>query len=427
MADLFCSFWKGLKFYKEFPSIYADMNFDTIPCAFKKRIELKASEDLQVISEQCACKDSGRKNEGSFTETPNVVLEETESNEDLGSLMHKMLVTEKENLHSVAFKTPLSAWQICHFAKQHKGGYQIEPEVATKRISTCGKNEHVFTLPRCHRNLSITKENMDEKSLIERDMVKDARAKSVSYIDDQANRNARDGGKIYNLARTRSASPSPQPGYTFNHSKSTAHYIKSYREQITDDFIRKHIQWRLKENCRSNVKKSPKRTNETKRKALLPAPSFTFYRLRMSKTKNPCDSGYLKVGPCPRMSEQKEHKRMGVKSYNTATSSEKRKTQANSVSTTAVQKVDRKETNSVTKLLKFQNTAPTTQPDDIVRSVNREANAKDINKTESRESDLKKVELRVNSRIKDLPRIVPKTVGRANKTKVNLNRRDFSA
>ena len=85
------------------------MNFDTIPCAFKKRIELKASEDLQVISEQCACKDSGRKNEGSFTETPNVVLEETESNEDLGSLMHKMLVTEKENLHSVAFKTPLSA------------------------------------------------------------------------------------------------------------------------------------------------------------------------------------------------------------------------------------------------------------------------------------------------------------------------------
>lgn len=392
------------------------MNFDTIPCAFKKRIELKASEELRVISEQCACKDSGRKNEGSFTETPNVVLQE--SNEDLGSLMHKMLVTEKENLHSVAFKTPLSAWQICHFAKQHKGGYQIEPEVATKRISTCGKNEHVFTLPRCHRNLSITKENMDEKSHIERDMVKDARAKSVSNIDD---RNARDGGKIYNLARTRSASPSPQPGYTFNHSKSTAHYIKNYREQITNDFIRKHIQWRLKENCHSNVKKSPKRTNETKRKAL-PAPSFSFYRFRMSKTKNPCDSGYLKVGPCPRMSEQKEHKRMGVKSYNTATSIEQRKTQANSVSTTAVQKADRKETNSVTT-----HTAPTTQPDDIVRSVNSEANTKDANKTESRESDLKKVELRVNSKIKDLPRIVPKTVGRANKTKVNLNRRDFSA
>ena len=118
---------------------------------------------------------------------------------------------------------------------------------------------------------------------------------------------------------------------------------------------------------------------------------------------------------------------MGVKSYNTATSSEQRKTQANSVSTTAVQKVDRKETNSVTTLLKFQNTAPTTQPDDIVHSVNSEANTKDANKTESRESDLKKVELRVNSRIKDLPRIVPKTVGRANKTKVNLNRRDFSA
>lgn len=425
MADLFCTFWKALKFYKEFLSIYADMNFDTIPCAFKKRIELKASEELRVISEQCACKDSGRKNEGSFTETHNVVLQE--SNEDLGSLMHRMLVTEKENIHSVAFKTPLSAWQICHFAKHHKGGYQIEPEVATKRISTCGKNEHVFTLPRCHRNLSITKENMDEKSHIERDMVKDARAKSVSYIDDQANRNARDGGKIYNLARTRSASPSPQPGYTFNHSKSTTHYIKSYREQITNDFIRKHIQWRLKENCRSNVKKSPKRTNETKRKALLPAPSFTFYRFRMSKTKNPCDSGYLKVGPCPRMSEQKEHKRMGVKSYNTATSSEQRKTHAKSVSTTAVQKADRKETNSVTTLLKFQNTAPTTQPDDIVRSVNSEANTKDANKTESRESDLKKVELRVNSRIKDLPRIVPKTVGRANKTKVNLNRRDFSA
>lgn len=425
MADLFCSFWKALKFYKEFTSIYADMNFDTIPCAIKKRIELKASEELRAISEQCACKDSGKRNEKSFiTETSNVVLQE--SNEDLGSLMHKMLVTEKENTQSVAFKTPLSAWQICHFAKQHKGGYQIEPEVATKRISACGKNEHVFTPPRCHRNLSITKENMDEKSHIERDMVKDATAKSASYVDDQANRNARDGGKIYNLARTRSASPSSQPGYKFNHSKSTAYYIKSYREQITNDFIRKHIQWRLKENCRSNVKKSPKRTNETKRKAL-PAPSFTFYRFRMSKTKNPCDAGYLKVEPCPRMSEQKEHKRMGVKSYSTATSGEQRKTQTNSVSTTAVQKADRKETNSVTTLLKFQNTAPTTQPDNIVRSVNSEANTKDGNKTESRESDLKKVELRVNSRIKDLPRIVPKTVGRANKTKVNLNRRDFSA
>ena len=400
------------------------MNFDTIPCAFKKRIELKASEELRAISEQCACKDSGRRNESSFTETPNVVLQE--SNEDLGSLMHKMLVTEKENTHSVAFKTPLSAWQICHSAKQHKGGYQIEPEVATKRISACGKNEHVFTPPRCHRNSSITKENMDEKSHIERDVVKDARAKSASYIDDQANRNARDGGKIYNLARTRSASLAPQLGYKFYHSNSTAYYIKSYREQITNDFIRKHIQWRLKENCQSNVKKSPERTNKTKRKAL-PAPSFTFYRFRMSKTKNPCDSECLKVGPCPRISEQKEHKRMGVKSYNTATSSDQRKTQTNSVPTTAVQKADRKETNSVTTRLKFQKTAPTTQPDNIVRSVNSDANTKNANKTESRESNLKKVELKVDSRTKDSPRIVPKTAGQANKTKVNLNRRNFSA
>lgn len=403
------------------------MNFVTIPCAFTKQIELKASEELRVIGEQCACKDSGRGNERSFTKTSNVVLQE--SNEDLGSLMHKMLVTEKENTHSVAFKTPLSAWQICHSAKQHKGGYQIEPEVATKMISACGKDEHVLTPPRCHRNLNITKENMDEKSHIERDMVKDAIAKSASYVD-QANRNARDSGKIYNLARTQSASSSPQPGYKFYHSTSTADYIKSYREQITNDFIRKHNQWRLKENCQSNVKKSPKRTNETKRKAL-PADLFTFYRFRISKTENPCDSGYLNVGSCPlqmRTSEQKDSKTMGVNSYNTATSSEERKARTNSVSTTAIQKTDRKEINSVRTLLKFQNTAATTQPYNIVRSVNSEATTKDANKTESSwESNLKKVELRVNSRTKYSPRIVPKTAGRANKTKVNLNRRDSSA
>ena len=386
------------------------MNIDTIPCVFKKRVELRASEDLRSISEQCTV--SGWRNTNAkILENFDTVLQD--SRDDLSSVMHKMLVTEKDNTRNTASKTPLSAWQVCFSAKQHQGGYQLEPEgelVQSKWIVDCGKNAHIFTPPRCHCNLNITKENVDENSCVERNTARNGRAKSATYVD-QSNSHTQDGGKLTRI--TRSASSSPHTGYKFCHSKATDYYTKSYREQITNDNIRKHIQWQLKENNRNNAKKSPKRTHEAKSKAI-PIPAF--YSFRISKDKNPCDSGYLKVGPSPRRSEQKESKKAGVKTFNTVvTQSGKGKT-TNIASEEEEKKVKGKEIKSVTTL-KFQNTQ-LSQRENTVPGVDSEGNAEDTTKTESSEGKLKKVQLKVQNSSTDSPRIVPKN-GRANKTKVS--------
>lgn len=385
------------------------MNIDTIPCALKKRIELRASEDLSSISEQCTM--SGWRNAKSL-EAFHTVLQD--SREGLSSLMTKMLVIENNNTRCSSLKTPLSAWQVCLSAKQHQGGYQLDPGkelFATKRPVTFGKNAHLFTPPRCFRS-NVTKENSDEVSCVERDVVKEARAKSASHVD-QNNGHFQDGGKLTRNAR--SASSSSHTGLKFCHSKYTDYYIKSYREQITNDSIRKHIQWRLKEN--NSVKKPVKKTHEVKSKTI-PKPSFTFYRFRISKNKSPCDNGYLKVGPCPRMLEQKESKKAGEENKcNAANQNGKGKRQTDMAPSAGERKAEqkRKEIKSVTTL-KFQNTLPP-QRENSVPGVDIEGNAKDLTKTESREGKLKKVELRVHKSSSDSPRIVPKT-GRVNKTKV---------
>lgn len=343
-----------------------------------------------------------------------------ESREDLSSLMHKMLVTYKDNSLCSSFKTPLCAWQVCLSAKQHEGGYQLDPEeelLATKRNIAFGKKDHPFMPPRCYRS-NVIKENSNENGCIERDTVKDATAKSASCVN-ISNGHFQDGGK--RSKNVRSESISPHTGFKFYHSNFTAYHIKSYREQITNNSIRKHIQSRLKEDNKLVCEKeSPKKTPDVERKAI-PKPSFTFYRFRISRDKT-SDSGYSKVGPCPRMTEQKEFKKADVNRCNKLTASGKEEAQVNIAPASAEKNAEQKgkEIKSVTTL-KFQTKFLLQRGNTATDG----GHANDASKIEINQGTLKKVQLRVNNS-SDSPRLVSKT-GRANKAKVSSASRFYSS
>ena len=388
------------------------MNVESIPCVFKKRVELRVTDDLRTISEQCSTIDwrNAKKREVS-----------QESREDLSSLVYNMLAIEDSNTRSSSSKTPLAAWQVCVSAKQHEGGYQLDPQSldahATNRTVLFHRKTPQFFAPaRCCRN-NFTREDLaEEKSCAERDNVKEIRAKSASLVSDQSVNTVQDGGRFHR--NTRSASCSPHTRLTFHHSKYTDYYIKNYREQITDDNIRKHIQWRLNElKCNDAVKKPPKKTHEVKSKTI-PKPSFTFYRFRISNEKCACDTGILKVGPCPRMPEQSDSKKAGFNINNTSSLSQsKLKTQSNMASMAKSKLDQRKETKSVTNL-EFQSRLPTRR-ENTISGLDGEGNM-NVAKTESNEGKLKKVQLQVHDCSTESPRIVAK--GRANRSRVSYRK-----
>ena len=360
----------------------------TIPCPFKKLVESRTAEDLRTISGQWFTSDlrvDTKKREVS-----------QESKEDLCSLMYKMLPIEDNNTRFSISKSPLASWQVCVSAKQHGGGYQLDTQSldaqATNRPAAFRKCPQFFTPPRCY---NLTNEDLaDENNCIERDNVKEIRVKSASL--DLSKTTGQDCGRFHR--HTRSASCSAHSGFKFYHSNYTGFYMKSYREQITDDNIRKHIQSRLKEM--NSPAKPPKKTHEVKSKAI-PKPSFTFYRFRI-KEKGVYENDILKVGPCPTMPEQ-----------SATLNRSKTKPQSNEASIAEGKFNERKEIKSVTTI-EFQKRAPTFR-ENIVSGPNSEGIIKDSAKTESTAGKLKKVQLKVQDST-ETPRIVPK--GRANKSKV---------
>ena len=394
------------------------MNTDTIPCASKKRVEVRATEELCSISEKGTVL-GWRKAKSASVESFHTALQE--NREDLGSLMHKILVTKNDNTRLSSSKAPLCSWQVCLSAKQHQGGY-LDPDeecLLTKTNVAFGKKRHLLAPPRCHRS-NLTKENSDENNCFEGVTVEEARAQSASYVD-QNNGHIQDGGKI--SRNSRSASCSPHPAYKFHHSSYIGYHIKSYQEQVTNDGIKKHIFSRLKESKKFNSEKiSPQKTysKPVVKSIAIPKAPFTLYRFRISKDKSSGDSSYLKVGPCPRMAEQTESKKADVKIASNAKTCEKRKELAN-MAPTATDKglgYKRKEIKTAVTCtpLKFKNT-PLLQRESVHPQADSEANAKDTFKTETSEGGLKKVQLRVHSP-SDSPRIVPKSGGRVNRTKV---------
>lgn len=395
---------------RAFLSSHAKMNTDTIPCAFKKRVEGRAREELCLISDKGTAS-LGRRNAKSV-ESFHTVLQE---NRDLGNLMYKMLVTENVNTRLSSSKAPLCSWQVCLSAKQHQGGY-LDPDeefLLTKRNVAFGKKAHLFAPPRCHRS-NLTRENSDENNCFERVTVEEARAKSASYVD-QSNGHIQDGGKI--SRNTRSASCPADSAYKFHHSIYIGHHINSYREQITNDGIRKHIFARLRESKKLNIEKKSSKKTYSKPKAqsiAIPKASLTLYRFRISSDKNSGDSSCLRVGPCPRMPEQTESKTAHINESDKIAPNEKRKEQTNMAPTARDRRLDQKRKEIKTNtFLKVQSALPGADSD---------GKAKDTSNRETREGGLKKVQLRVHSP-SDSPRIVPKTGGRVNvnKTKVGFD------
>lgn len=391
------------------------MYTDTFACASKKRVEQRASEELRSISESCIVSGWGNaKSLGSFC----TVLQD--NRDDLGTLMHQMLVKTNDNTRCSSSKTPLFPWQVCLSAKQHLGGYlDTEDElVALKRNVSFLKRAP----PRCHR-INLTSEILaDENKCVEREFVKEARAKSASNVDNGRVQDAC-GGKLCGNAQSavQPATGSSSTNFKFHHSKYTDYYIKNYREQITDEGIRKHIyEWSKKNNKPKllSEKKSTKKTQEV----TIPKPSFTLYRFCISNNKSFHESACLKVGPCPSMSEQKEWKTAHANKITKSATSEKAKTQTNMAPAAADRRLDqkRKEVKTISSLKcqnTFQsqsyreNTSPCPESKDGGRSAP---------KTDTSEGRLKKVQLIVHSS-SDSPRIVPKTSGRvyANKTKAS--------
>lgn len=379
------------------------INVESIPCAFKTSVEERVVDELLMLSEQCwtpDCKNIKRKE----------VLQE--SKEDLSSLTYKMLVIEDDNTSCSSCKTPLAAWQVCVSAKQHEGGYQLDQQssdaLAINRAVASRKNPQFFTPARCcFMNFTPKDDKNEENSCVERDSVKDTKPKTSPFADQQtATNNIQDGGRL-----NRNAS-SPHAGFKFYHTEQTNFYINSYRKQITDHFIRKHIQWRIRENNMNAAKRPPKKTQELKSKTI-PKPSFTFYSFRISK-KNRCDNGLLKVGPCPRnLPEQKGSKKARFS---------KIKTQSNIQSTVEKTMERQKESKPLMTNFTFQS-SPLARTDNtmIISGLDSERNVNDAPKTESNEGKLKKVQLKVDCSTES-PRIVAR--GRANtsanKCKVSL-------
>ena len=384
------------------------MNAETIiPCAFKERVESRVVDELRTISEQCW---------GSEWRNTNRREVLQESREDLTSLAYKMLVIEDDNTFCSSSKTPFAAWQVCVSAKQHEGGYQIDPQSfdahAMNRTATFRQNPQFFTPARCcYNNFKPKEDQNEENGCVDRDNMKVIRAKSSLFVDQlPTSNNIQDGGR---LSRN---TCSPHSGFKFYHSKHADFYINNYRRQITDDNIKKHIQWRLRQNGRNAVRKLPRKKPPEEKSKTIPKPSFTFYSFHIPKKKSTCDTGVLKVGPCPRnIPEQNDSKKVRFG---------KTKTQFNTcTASTAEKKVDqRKETGRCQILthLAFQS-RPETRIENAETSsgLEREATINDATKTESRERKLKKVQLKVRDCSTDeSPRIVAK--GRSNKSKVSL-------
>ena len=374
------------------------MNLEsTIPCAYKKRIESRVVDELCMISEQCWT------SHGKSTKTKAV---SQESGKDLSSLVFKMLVIEDDNTRFPTSKTPLSAWQVCVSPKQHKGGYQLDPQIldalGTNKAAVFRKDPQFFTPARCCNNLNLKEDKTELNSctcVVRESGEKEVKGKSSSFALEPSsinNNNIQDGGRLDKNT------DSPYTEFKFHNSKYTDYYIKSYREQITNVNIRRHVKWRLRENSIDTVNKPPRKNHAVKSKTI-PKSSFAFYRLCISNKKSACDNGVFKVGPCPRnVPEQNDSK----KSRKTASTAKKKLDQ-------------RKETRFVTKRLEFQS-RPQALTENIVTKSGLDSEEKDNStalKTESNERKLKKVQLKVDCSTES-PRIVPKA-GRANKFKVS--------
>lgn len=370
------------------------MNPESIPCAYKERVESRVIDELCMISEKCLT------THGKNTKTKAV---SQESGEDLSSLMYKMLLIEDDNTRLPTFKTPLAAWQVCVSPKQHKGGYQLDPQssdaLGTNKAAVFRKDPQFFTPARCCNNLKEDKTELNSCTCVERESgTKDVKAAKSSFVLEQSsinNNNIQNGGRL-----DRNTPDSPYTEFKFHHSKYTDYCIKSYREQITNVNIRRHVQWWLRENSINTVNKTPRKTNAGKNKTIPTA--FAFYRLRISNKKRTCDNGVLKVGPCPRNLPEQNHSKNSRK-----------------IASTAEKKTDqRKVTTFAPRNLEFQS-KPKARPEKIATISGLDREEKDNGtalKTESNEGKLKKVQLKIDCSTES-PRIVPKA-GRANRSKV---------
>ena len=383
------------------------MNLESIPCAYKERVESRVVEELCMISEQCWA------SHGKCTKRK-VVSQETR--EDLSSLLYKMLVIEDDNTGFPTSKTPLAAWQVCISPKQHKGGYQLDPQnldaLGTNKAAVFRKDPPFFTPARCC-NFKEDKTELNTCPCVERDSgTKDVKNKSSSFALEQStinNNNIQDGGRLERNT------DSPYTEFKFYHSIYSDDYIKSYREQITNVNIKRHVQWRLRESSVNTVKTPTEKTHVVKGKTVpKPSLSFAFYRFRLSKNESTCNDGVLKVGPCPRnLPEQSDSKRSRYSEI---------KRQSNSASKAKKEMDQGKETKFLTNLelsgpqACTENIVTICGPDSL-RDENYNGTA---SKAKSNEGKLKKVQIKVVDCSSESPRIVPIT-GRANKVKSKVS------
>lgn len=368
------------------------MSLESIPCAYKERVESRAVDELCMISEQCWTSHGKNTNR-------NVVSQE--SREDLSSLLYKMLVIEDDNTSFSSSKTPLTAWKVCVSPKQHKGGYQLDPQrfdaLGTNKATVLRKNPQFFTPPGCFNNFQEDKTQLNSHTCVERDReAKDVKDKGYSFAAEQStiNNNIQDGESLDRNT------DSPFTEFQFCHSIYPNDYIKNNREQIPNINLQRQEQRRLRENSSNTVKITPRKSHVVK-SATIPRPSFTFafHKFCISNKESTSDSGVLRVGPCPRFTNLPEQNYSKKSRYG----------KISNLASTPEKKMDqRKET-------KFQSTRPEARKENIV-TITAPGSERKYNgtasKTESNEGKLKKVQLKVLCS-SESPRVVPKT-GRGN-------------
>ncbi|PFX24364.1 hypothetical protein AWC38_SpisGene11018 [Stylophora pistillata] len=390
------------------------MNFETvtIPCPFKRLVEGRTVEDLRIVSERWFMSDLVMTVD---TKTGELLQD---SEEDLGSLVYKMLPMEDKNTLISDSRAPFSAWQVCPSARQHKDGYQLDTPIqnldvqGTNKAVTFRKCPQFFTPPRC--SLRTNEDPVDQNNCIELDCnVKDIGAKSVS-LDWSKNT---DGGVCGRFHRnTRSALSPAHTNFQFCHSYHSTFYMKSYREQITDERIKKHIQRQLiVKNRNIPVLRKPwKKANEAKSISTLKSSSF--FRFRM-KGKNAYVDNILKVGPCPTRPDQSTPIKATLNCNTAALNRGKIKAKPNAKLTVEEKFNEGKELKSVTTL-EFQQIAPVRKENVASEPIN-EVYKKDGIKIECTAGKLKTVQLQLQSST-DSPRLVLKgrSISQSSKTRV---------
>lgn len=260
-------------------SLYGEtVGMYNLPCSCKVRHEMRASEELRRLDLHY----------GRTVRFPrqsrNEFRDQAEHKDDsLGSLMFRLFALN-DQARPPATTNAFTAWQTCLTLRQHKGGYLNSTRTPSSLSIGLGGGPTMSTFG-VLRSSSATESSNDIKPFRRAILAKETRARSDTFIEAHHGYNQeKQDGEFH-----RSSS------LEFYHFNKSTEYIKYYRDRITSENIRSHIQSRILQNAA----KKPVTTNKKEKSKV--CSKNTFFRFRVTKGKDGCNTecSILRVGAYP--------------------------------------------------------------------------------------------------------------------------------